>query len=281
MDRFCQSVRSRPISGERRSEGELLEDAREAGVLEGASFDLADRVHHGGVVAPVELRRDRREERSVRSRVRYMAIWRARDTAVRFGGERIAPTVRPSFAATASWIWRASGRAEGASISSVGSARSTASALRSEAVSEERATTRVSAPFSTRRLADVFAAIARRASGKLLGLLACEVAQEEKSGGEVGARPDRQSPLEAVAESLASEESSAGTRSAVRTSCAPCSYSALKVWKNSSAVRGLFPEKLDVVDQEHVGAAIAPRTRRCRFPGARRRTRWWKHSAVV
>ena len=64
----------------------------------------------------------------------------------------------------------------------------------------------MSAPFSTRRLADVFAAIARRASGKLLGLLACEVAQEEVGWRGRGRDRDRQSPLEAVAESLGEGE---------------------------------------------------------------------------
>ena len=50
--------------------------------------------------------------------------------------------------------------------------------------------------------------------------------------------------------------SARGRRSQVSTSWRPLSYSALKVWKNSSSVLRLAGEELDVVDEQHVGVAV-------------------------
>ena len=49
---------------------------------------------------------------------------------------------------------------------------------------------------------------------------------------------------------------SRGRRSEVRTSWAPAWCSALKVWKNSCSVLALLCEELDVVDEQHVDAAV-------------------------
>ena len=45
---------------------------------------------------------------------------------------------------------------------------------------------------------------------------------------------------------------SRGSRSEVSTSWLPASWSALKVWKNSSSVLALRCEELDVVDEQDV-----------------------------
>ena len=50
---------------------------------------------------------------------------------------------------------------------------------------------------------------------------------------------------------------SRGRRSEVSTSWLPRSCRALKVWKNSSSVLALRREELDVVDEQHVGVAVA------------------------
>ena len=96
--------------------GELLDGPGEAGVLERASLDLADGVQDGGVIAAVEGLGDRRQERSVSSRVRYMAICRARATGAVRVGERIESRLIASLAATASWTWRGSGAAAGGAL---------------------------------------------------------------------------------------------------------------------------------------------------------------------
>ena len=76
--------------------------------------------------------------------------------------------------------------------------------MTAEAVREERATTRVSAPFRTRRLArGLGGERAQRVGGQRLGLLPGEVAEEDQAGGEVGRlERDGQAPLEAVAQAV-------------------------------------------------------------------------------
>src|SRR5262249_40614334 len=65
-------------------------------------------------------------ERSVSSRVRYMASWRARTTGAVRLGESMTSTATPSLAATARWMRGASGSCPGeGSIVSEGRARST------------------------------------------------------------------------------------------------------------------------------------------------------------
>ena len=140
----------------------------------------------------------------------------------------------------------------------------------------------MSAPFSTRRLADVFAAIARRASGKLLGLLACEVAQEEKSGGEVGGRDrDRQSPLEAVAESLGERGELGRDTVGGEDQLRAVLVQRVEGVEELIGGPGLALEKLDVVDQEHVGAAIALLERVDAGSWSDETNSLVKHSAVV
>ena len=49
-------------------------------VIADQTFDLADGLQHGGVVAPAEAPADLRRERKVKALARYIAIWRGRTT---------------------------------------------------------------------------------------------------------------------------------------------------------------------------------------------------------
>ena len=75
--------------------------------------------------------------------------------------------------------------------------------------------------------------------------------------GKSGAAMSATKPASKRSRSRSSTDPSAlGRRSQVSTSWRPLSYSALKVWKNSSSVFGFVGEELHVVDQQHVDVAV-------------------------
>ena len=125
-------------------------------------------------------------------------------------------------------------------------------------VSEPKATTRISAPSSVRRLASTRAAIVSSAASSIASSscwarLRRTVRRVEASGARTSVtRPDsKRSRRRSSSLSM-----SRGRRSEVSTSWAPAPWSALKVWKNSCSVRALLCEELDVVDEQDVDVAV-------------------------
>ena len=200
-------------------------------------------------------------ERSVSSRVRYMASWRARATRSRAAGgeDGVDARARGGRRRPPGPGGRPAERRLGARSRPDGSARSTESGVTAEAVREEWATTRVRAPLSTRRLAEVLEASARRASGgRSSGCSRARLPRKTRrvarSGGSTGTvRPHSKRSRRRSTR----PESSAGHAIGGQHELRAAFIEGVEGVEELVGGPRLAFEELDVVDQQHVRSAVA------------------------